>query len=84
MIMKEELIVRVICGKEAGTAFYVAPNLLLTAYHNVSSYTKQGTHIVKDRIDGDLSFEVMKNYKDQDVSLLKVSNRKASDFFPLF
>ena len=84
MIMKEELIVRIICGKEAGTAFYAAPNLLLTAYHNVSSYTKQGTHIIKDRIDGDLSFEVVKNYKDQDVSLLKVSNRKASDFFPLF
>ena len=84
MIMKEELIVRVICGKEAGTAFYVAPNLLLTAYHNVSSYTKQGTHIVKDRIDGELSFEVVKNYKEQDVSLLKVSDRKASSFFPSF
>ena len=81
--MKEELVVRIICGKEAGTAFYVAPNLLLTAYHNVSSYTKQGNHIVKDRLDGDLSFEVVKNYKDQDVSLLKVSDRKTSDCLSL-
>lgn len=37
--MEGRLIVRIVCGKEVGTAFYVAPDLLLTAYHTVACYS---------------------------------------------
>ena len=43
--MIENLVVQIICGNEAGTAFYVAPNLILTAFHTVSSFEEVGVHI---------------------------------------
>jgi len=52
--MKEKLIVQIVCDKEVGTAFYVAPDLLLTAYHTVASFKDTGCNIVKDSVDGDL------------------------------
>lgn len=44
--MIENLVVQIICGNEAGTAFYVASNLILTAFHTVSSFEEEGLHIV--------------------------------------
>ena len=43
--MYEKLIVQVICDKEIGTAFYVAPDLLLTAWHTVESFKNDGNWI---------------------------------------
>ena len=62
--MIENLVVQIICENEAGTAFYVAPNLILTAFHTVSSIEENGLHIVKDEIDGDMTFSIVKNYED--------------------
>lgn len=49
--MEGRLIVRIVCGKEVGTAFYVAPDLLLTAYHTVACYSDDAENIVKDSTD---------------------------------
>ena len=57
--MKEKLIVQIVCDKEVGTAFYVAPDLLLTAYHTVASFKDTGCNIVKDGFEGDLKFEII-------------------------
>ena len=51
--MYEKLIVQVICDKEIGTAFYVAPDLLLTAWHTVESFKNDGNNVVK-AVGGDL------------------------------
>lgn len=81
--MMEKTIVQIICGNDAGTAFYVAPNLLLTADHVVTSFNEVGNNVVKDAVDGDLRFVVVKHYEDVDIALLKVEGRSSSDFFPL-
>lgn len=81
--MKEELIVKIICDKEAGTAFYVAPDRLLTAYHTVAIFKPTGNNIVKDGRDGDLKFELGDFYEDMDLAVLKVEGRKSSDYLPL-
>ena len=60
--MIENLVVQIICGNEAGTAFYVAPNLILTAFHTVSSFEEVGVHIIKDETAGDMCFTIVKNY----------------------
>ena len=82
--MIENLVVQIICGNEAGTAFYVAPNLILTAFHTVSSFEEVGVHIIKDETDGDMTFTIVKNYEDLDISVLKVEGRTTSESLPLF
>ena len=82
--MKEELIVQIICGSDVGTAFYVAPNLLLTAFHTVSSFEEDGNNIIKDGIDGDLIFTIVKNYEDLDISVLETEGRSMSEALPLY
>ena len=82
--MKENLIVQIICGKDVGTAFYVAPNLLLTAYHTVVSFAEAEIHIVKDGRDGDLSFTIVKNYEDLDISVLAVEGGTNTDYLTLY
>ena len=82
--MIENLVVQIICGNEVGTAFYVAPNLILTAFHTVSSFEEDGLHIVKDETDGDMTFSIVKNYEDLDISVLKVEGRKTSESLPLY
>lgn len=82
--MKENLVVQIICGKDAGTAFYVAPNFLLTAYHTVVSYSDTETHIVKDRNDGDLCFSIVEDYEDFDISVLAVEGRATTDYLTLY
>ena len=57
--MYEKLIVQIICGKEVGTAFYVAPNLLLTAWHTVASFKDGENNVLKD-VEGDLAYLVEK------------------------
>ena len=81
--MNETLIVQIICDKEIGTAFYVAPDLLLTAYHTVSSFNEDGNNIIKDIQDGDLRFKVVNNYDDIDVSVLKVMGRTSKGYYKL-
>ena len=81
--MNETLIVQIICDKENGTAFYVAPDLLLTAYHTVSSFNEDGNNIIKDAQDGDLQFKVVNNYNDIDVSVLKVTGRTSKGYYKL-
>ena len=81
--MEGRLIVRIVCGKEVGTAFYVAPDLLLTAYHTVACYSDDAENIVKDSTDGDLHFEVIRNMEEFDISILKVSARSEKDFYGL-
>lgn len=81
--MEGRLIVRIVCGKEVGTAFYVAPDLLLTAYHTVACYSDDAENIVKDSTDGDLHFEVIRNIEEFDISILKVSARSEKDFYGL-
>lgn len=79
--MEGRLIVRIVCGKEVGTAFYVAPDLLLTAYHTVACYSDDAENIVKDSTDGDLHFEVIRNIEEFDISILKVSARSKKNFY---
>ena len=81
--MKEELIVQIICGSDIGTAFYVAPDTLLTAYHTVYSFNENGNNIVKDGRSGDLKFEVKSIYEDVDIAVLTVMGRKEADYLPL-
>ena len=76
--MNEHLIVQIICDKEAGTAFYVAPELLLTAWHTVAAYREDGSNVVKDAVDGDLPFTVEKVFEDADAAILKVEGRNAT------
>jgi len=81
--MKENLILQVICDKEVGTAFYVAPDRLLTAYHTVASFKATGINIVKDGCEGDLKFEIASFYEDIDMAVLKVVGRKSSGYLQL-
>jgi len=81
--MKEELIVQIVCDKEVGTAFYVASNLLLTAYHTVASFNNRGCNIVKDCNEGDLKFEIIKIIDSADIAILKVENRASHLCLPL-
>ena len=81
--MKEKLIVQIVCDKEVGTAFYVAPDLLLTAYHTVASFKDTGCNIVKDSVDGDLKFEIKSIYEDIDIAVLAVKDRTSSEYLAL-
>ena len=81
--MDEKLIVRIICDREVGTAFYVAPDILLTAWHTVSSDKNTESCVVKDHNEGDLHFKVVSILEDEDVAILKVEGRKAKDYLPL-
>ena len=81
--MMESLIVQLICGNDIGTAFYVAPDLLLSACHTVTSFDETGNNIVKDTIDGDLKFVVVKHYEKSDIAILKVEGRSSSDYLSL-
>lgn len=81
--MDEKLIVRIICDREVGTAFYVAPDILLTAWHTVSSDKNTESCVVKDHNEGDLHFKVVSILEDADVAILKVEGRKAKDYLPL-
>ena len=81
--MKEDLIIQVICDDEVGTAFYVAPDRLLTAYHTVASLKATGNNIVKDSREGELKFELSTFYEEIDIAVLKVEGRISSDYLPL-
>lgn len=81
--MDEKLIVRIICDREVGTAFYVAPDTLLTAWHTVSSDKNTGSCVVKDPNEGDLICKVVSMFEDADVAILKVEGRKSKDFLSL-
>jgi DNA polymerase III delta prime subunit len=81
--MDERLIVQIICDKEVGTAFYVASDLLLTAYHTISSFKEDGNNIIKDIQDGELRFELVNNYIDFDISVLKVTGRSSKGYYGL-
>lgn len=81
--MMEKSIVQIICGNDTGTAFFVAPDLLLTADHIVASFDEAGYNIVKEGVDGDLKFFVEKQYEDIDIALLKVEGRSSSDYLPI-
>ena len=80
--MYEKLIVQIFCNKEVGTAFYVAPDLLLTAWHTVESFKEGGKNVLKD-VEGDLAFVVEKEYEDADVAVLKVQGRASKEYLPL-
>ena len=80
--MYEKLIVQIFCDKEVGTAFYVAPDLLLTAWHTVESFKEGGKNVLKD-VEGDLAFVVEKEYEDADVAVLKVQGRSLEEYLPL-
>ena len=81
--MKEKLIVQIVCDKEVGTAFYVAPDLLLTAYHTVESFKDTGCNIVKDSTEGDLKFEVNDIIESADIAILKVERQASHQCLPL-
>lgn len=81
--MDEKLIVRIICDREVGTAFYVAPDTLLTAWHTVSSDKNTESCVVKDPNEGDLLFKVVNILEEADVAILKVEGRKSKDYLPL-
>lgn len=81
--MKEKLIVQIVCDKEVGTAFYVAPDLLLTAYHTVVSFKDTGRNIVKDSIEGDLKFEIIDIIESADIAILKVERQALHQCLPL-
>ena len=80
--MYEKLIVQIICDKEIGTAFYVAPDLLLAAWHTVESFKNDGNNVVK-AVEGDLKFVVDKIYENADVAVLKVQGRTSEEYLPL-
>lgn len=68
----EDRIVKIICGKEEGTAFFIASDLLLTAFHVVCDYSDESLHFIKHRNIGDLSYVVLDNWDKFDVSLIKL------------
>ena len=78
--MIENVVVRIMCGEELGTAFYIAPDLLLTACHTLVSYNEAGLNVVKDSYDGDLSFVVLNKREDFDLALLRVSGRSSAEY----
>lgn len=80
--MYEKLIVQIICDSEIGTAFYVAPDLLLAAWHTVESFKNDGNNVVK-AVEGDLKFVVDKIYENADVAVLKVLGRTSEEYLPL-
>lgn len=80
----KRLIVQVVCGRSVGTAFYVAPDILLTAYHTVVSYKEGEMNVVKDIRDGDLPFTLITCNELSDVALLRVIGRTVNDFNPLW
>lgn len=81
--MKEKLIVQIVCDKEVGTAFYVASDLLLTAYHTVASYKDTGCNIIKNSNDGDLKFKRIRSFESADIAILKVDGRTTSSYLQL-
>lgn len=81
--MNEDLIVQIICDKEVGTAFYVAPDRLFTAYHTVASFKANGNNIVKDGQEGDLKFVLGDSYEEIDLAVIKVEGRKSLGYLPL-
>lgn len=81
--MDEKLIVQIICDREVGTAFYVAPDTLVTAWHTVASDKETGRRIVKDPDEGDLTYKVVSIFEDADVAILKVEGRKSKEYLPL-
>ena len=81
--MKEELIVRIICGSDVGTAFYVAPDTLLTAYHTVVSFKEDGNNIIKDGDCGDLKFVIKNVFEDIDLAVLTIEGRQSTEYLPL-
>lgn len=82
--MIENVVVRIMCGEELGTAFYIAPDLLLTACHTLVSYNEAGLNVVKDSYDGDLSFVVLNKREDFDLALLRVSGRSSAEYLKLY
>ena len=82
--MDEKLIVQVLCDREVGTAFYVAPDILITAWHTVSAFREDGNNIIKDTVDGNLFFTVDRYFEDADIAILKVEGRLSTDRLHLF
>ncbi len=81
--MDEKFIVRIICDREVGTAFYAAQDTLVTAWHTVSADKENGRRIVKDPSEGDLSYKVTKVLEEVDLAILKVEGRKSTEHLPL-
>lgn len=79
----EDRIVKIICGKEEGTAFFITSDLLLTAFHVVCDYSEESLHIIKQRNIGDISYVVLDNWDEFDVSLIKLEMPIDIDGLPL-
>lgn len=81
--MKEDLIVRIKCGEEVGTAFYVAPDLLLTAHHVIAFRQQSDTITIFNHKEGKLECKVLEENVDYDLALLQVPGRASKDYIPL-
>lgn len=82
----EDLIVKIICGRDEGTAFYVSKNLLLTAYHVVSDYNESNDNFIIDKQLGKLKYEVISScheIQNYDIALIRVKYSEKHDFLYL-
>lgn len=76
-------IVPVHCGNKHGTAFFVSPNQLLTAWHVVSEGVRNKVPVYCFYKDFSFVCDVVDLYKEGDVSLLTARNYAHPDWFRL-
>jgi hypothetical protein len=76
-------IVPVHCGNKHGTAFFVSPNQLLTAWHVVSEGVRNKVPVYCFYKDYSFVCDVVDLYKEGDVALLTARNYAHPDWFRL-
>jgi hypothetical protein len=64
--------VKITCGADQGTAYFVSKNLLVTAFHVIMDGIEIGEEIFISASAGQLKCSVVANDKDLDISLLSV------------
>lgn len=79
----EKYIVQLLCGSDSGTAFFVAPNMLLAARHTIAFRTGDDNIYILDQVEGRLPLEIIKEWEEYDVVLLKVHGRQAQAYLHL-
>lgn len=80
----EKLTVKLTCGSEIGTAFYITDNLLLTAYHAVCTSTDGDKISLLGTNDSTCEAIVEKIWEECDVALLKVNASVGFSNFSLY
>ncbi len=71
------VVVRIRCGGDLGTAFYIKKDILLTAFHVVKKYKEEKIEIINDVLLNDVQEgKIVSMDKENDVVLLKIHKPK--------